>query len=136
MKELEELKREDKQFALRERPDRRVVMYQSWRHLSFLHWEVDPAEVQALLPEGLKVELYEGKAYIGLVLFTMMGIRLTWLPEVPGTNAFHETNVRTYVTDESGTPGVWFFSMEASNSFAVRVAQRWFDSPTILLQCL
>lgn len=120
---------EEKQLALREKPDHRPIMYQSWRHLSFLHWEVDSAEIQKLLPDGLKVETYEGKAYIGLVPFTMIGIRLAWLPEIPGTNRFHETNVRTYVTDENGTPGVWFFSLEAANSFAVRVARKWFGLP-------
>ncbi|MCH7905280.1 MAG: DUF2071 domain-containing protein [Armatimonadetes bacterium] len=113
-------------LALRDRPDRSPAMFHTWRHLSFLHWEADAAEMQALLPDGLTVETYEGKAYVGLVLFTMNGIRFAWLPEIPGANAFHETNVRTYVTDESGSPGVWFFSLDAANLFAVRFARWWF----------
>lgn len=126
MEQISRMLTEERQLALTQRPDRSPSMYHSWRHLSFLHWEADAAEMQALLPDGLTVETYEGKAYVGLVLFTMNGIRFSWLPAIPGTSAFHETNVRTYVTDENGTPGVWFFSLDAANLFAVRFARWWF----------
>ncbi|MEM6917312.1 MAG: DUF2071 domain-containing protein, partial [Verrucomicrobiota bacterium] len=58
-----------------ERPDGSVVMYQKWKDLLFLHWELDPQEVQATLPEGLRVDLHEGHCYIGLVPFYMCDIR-------------------------------------------------------------
>ena len=91
----------------------------------FLHWEVPPEQVQATLPPGLTVDTFEGRAFIGLVPFTMQGIRPSrFLPPVPGVSAFHETNVRTYVLHEGGAPGVWFYSLDAANSLAVRAA-RW-----------
>lgn len=81
--------------------------------------------MQATLPPGLTVDTFEGRAFIGLVPFTMQGIRPTrFLPPVPGVSAFHETNVRTYVLHEGGAPGVWFYSLDAANSLAVRAA-RW-----------
>ena len=104
-------------------------MYQSWRSLSFLHWKFDQEAVQKLLPEGLTVDMFEGSTYAGIVAFTMHGIRLPWLPAVPGTSAFHETNVRTYVVDERGRPGVWFLSLEASNGLMVGIARNWYRLP-------
>jgi hypothetical protein len=53
----------------------------------------------------------------------MSGIRARWTPPIPGTSAFPELNVRTYVR-AGGKPGVWFFSLDAANSLAVAGA-RW-----------
>src|SRR5688572_31289501 len=44
-------------------------------HLLFLHWEVPAAELQSLLPLRLSVDTFEGKAYVGLVPFTLSGVR-------------------------------------------------------------
>lgn len=101
-------------------------MYHSWRNLTFLHWSLEPEALQALIPKGLTIDTHEGRAYVGLVPFTMHGIRLSWLPAVPGLRASHETNVRTYVVDERGVPGVWFFSLDAANPVFVYTARVWF----------
>ena len=53
------------------RPNRTVVMYQEWRKLLFLHWEVDPKPLASLLPPGLELDTFEGRAFVGLVPFTM-----------------------------------------------------------------
>src|SRR4028118_716880 len=79
------------------RPRERVVMRQRWEKLLFLHWAVEPQIVQAQLPSGLTVDTFDGQAYIGLVPFTMRGVRPVWSPSVPGISDFHECNVRTYV---------------------------------------
>ena len=109
--------------AMRRRTSR-VAGYQKWRDLLFLHWRAPADDVQRLLPPGLTVETFDGWAWVGLVAFDMRGVRPWWFPAVPGVSAFHETNVRTYVTREGGDPGVWFFSLDAANSLAVRVARR------------
>ena len=59
------------------------VMRQLWRDLLFIHWPIEPAVLQALLPGGLTVDTFEGRAYIGLVPFTMRGVRPIWAPPVP-----------------------------------------------------
>ncbi len=124
---------EDRQIAC-QRPPGPPVMYQSWTDLAFLHWEVDPGAVAATLPEGLQVDTFDGKAYIGLVPFYMRNIRLRGLPRIPGTVNFLEMNVRTYVYDESGNPGVWFYSLDANNPLACAVAQRRFHLPYVPAQ--
>lgn len=119
---------------MRERPEGDPVMFQRWRTLTFLHVAVDPAEIQALLPEGLTVDTFPDadgvpKAWLGLVPFRMEGIRPRGVPAVPWLSAFPETNVRTYVHAEGAGPGVWFFSLDAARWLACRIARGWFGLP-------
>lgn len=104
-------------------------MSQSWRSLLFLHWPFAPDEIQRLVPPGLEVDTFGGRAYVGLVPFTMEGIRPAYLPALPWLSAFHETNVRTYVHVGGKDPGVWFFSLDAANRLAVALARRCFHLP-------
>ena len=101
-----------------------TVGYQKWRDLLFLHWPVPADQMQSLLPARLTVDTFDGWAWVGLVAFDMRGVRPRWSPSVPGISAFHETNVRTYVRLNGEDPAVWFFSLDAASSLAVRLA-RW-----------
>jgi uncharacterized protein len=115
--------------ALTRRPEGRPVMYQNWRRLLFLHWEVPAQALQRLLPEGLELDLFEGRAFVGLVPFTMEGVRPRGLPAVGWLSNFHETNVRTYVQHQGGRPGVWFFSLDAANAVGAALGRGWFGLP-------
>jgi len=110
-------------------PDQPVVLRQNWHHLLFLHWEVPVAELQALLPLRLTADTFEGKAYVGLVPFTLSGVRPVLVPPLPWISSFHEINVRTYVHLEGRDPGVWFFSLDASSSIAVAAARAAYHLP-------
>ena len=104
-------------------------MRQKWRDLLFIHWPVDPEALRPLIPAPLELDLFVGSAYVGLVPFTMTGVRPVGLPAVAGLSNFHETNVRTYVRLGDHDPGVWFFNLEAANSIAVLLARRLFHLP-------
>jgi uncharacterized protein YqjF (DUF2071 family) len=104
-------------------PDQQVLLHQNWHHLLFLHWEVPAMDLQALLPPRLRLDTFEGKAYVGLVPFTMTGVRPILTPPLPWISSFHEVNVRTYVHLEGRDPGVWFFSLDASSRLAVAAAR-------------
>lgn len=110
-------------------PDQPVLMHQNWHHLLFLHWEIPPSELQALVPAGLTIDTFEGKAYVGLIPFTLTGVRPVMTPAVPGISNFHEVNVRTYVHRNGSDPGVWFFSLDASSSIAVAAARAAYKLP-------
>ncbi len=111
------------------RPGIIVAGYQSWRRLTFIHWRVPVESIQRLLPNPLRVDSFDGSAWIGLVPFSMERIRPWWSPSVPGISWFLETNVRTYVRHPDGTTGVWFFSLEANSWLAVTIARRIWNLP-------
>ncbi len=105
-------------------PVTRPLMYQNWMRVTFLHWRYAAAEVQRLLPRQLQVEMFDGSAWVGLVPFEILELRLAGTPAIPWLGFFRETNVRTYVTDPDGRPGVWFFSLDAARLLAV-LGARW-----------
>lgn len=89
------------------------VMYHHWSRMTFLHWRYSPAVVQALVPDSLTVETFDGSAWVALTPFLMEGVRAPGLPILPWLSCFPETNVRTYVRDERGRSGIWFLSLDA-----------------------
>lgn len=93
-----------------------------------MHWELDPADVAATLPDALELDTYEGRAFVGAVAFTMRDVTPWWAPPVPGVSHFHELNLRTYVLHD-GEPGVWFYSLDAAASIAVLVARAGWRLP-------
>ena len=103
-------------------------MRQYWGKLLFMHWPIDARVLRPLIPTQLSIDTFNGEAWIGVVPFTMWGIRASFLPAIPGTSAFHELNVRTYV-HFNGIPGVWFFSLDAANSLAVWGARTFYHLP-------
>jgi uncharacterized protein len=100
----------------------RPVMRQRWERLTFLHWRFEAADVQRLLPGGLEIETYDGAAWVGLVPFYMR-VATPGGQRVPWVSNFCETNVRTYVRDQAGRSGIWFFSLDASRLGAVATAR-------------
>lgn len=105
-------------------PADKVIGYQRWHWLSFLHWRLPAEQIAPLIPVPLTLDTWEGDAWVALVPFAMTGVRPWWSPPVPGVSNFLETNVRTYVHVDGDNPGVYFFSLEAAQSLAVRIA-RW-----------
>jgi hypothetical protein len=95
----------------------------------FLHWRCDPEILQERLPPGLTVDTFDDSAWMAIVPFEMRTIRPRSLPAVPYISNFLELNLRTYVFDENGTPGVWFFSLNANRSLAAMVGRGWFRLP-------
>lgn len=104
------------------------VMRMHWLNLAFMHWPVEPAVVQALLPDTLTVDTFDGRAWVGLIPFEMVVELPGGLP-IPVQGTFPETNVRTYVIGPDGTPGVWFCSLEAGRLPATAVARATYGLP-------
>ncbi len=120
----------ESRLALREEPEgRSPVMAQTWRDLLFLHWRYPPEQIQDTLPRGLTVDIFEGNAWVAIVPFFMCHVRPRMAPEVPRLSNFLELNVRTYVHDAAGIPGVWFYSLDANSRLAVAIARKFFHLP-------
>ena len=103
-------------------PTGRWQYYQEWNEVLFFHWPVAPETIQAMLPQGLEVDTWEGQAYVSLVPFKLERIRPRGLPAVSWVSDFPEVNVRTYVL-RNGNPGVYFLSIEAGKPFASWLAR-------------
>ena len=106
-----------------------LSMRMGWRCLLFLHWRMDAQMLQEKLPKGLHIDTFDGSAWLAIVPFMMTKVRPKGLPAIPGISDFLELNVRTYVYDNEGVPGVWFFSLDCSSGLAVRIAQKKFKLP-------
>ncbi|MFF4014838.1 YqjF family protein [Streptomyces sp. NPDC001843] len=86
-----------------------------WLTQTFVHWAYPPEAVQALLPDELVVDEYEGAAWVGLTPFVMADVRPSVVPAaLPGLPTFAETNLRTYVRHRGGRDGLWFLSLEVA----------------------
>ena len=116
-------------LALRKAPPGYPVMHQRWSRLLFAHWSISPSIIQSTLPPGLHVDTFNGQAWIGIVPFYMQSIRPVLLPPVPWLSWFLELNVRTYVYDDHGNAGVWFYSLDCNQPLAVEIARRAFHLP-------
>lgn len=97
------------------------MMTQTWRELLFLHWPVEPSEIQRHIPDELELDLYDNRAWVGIVLFKARGTRPRFMPPIPGSANFLEVNVRTYVKYNNRS-GVYFFSLDANSKLAVEIA--------------
>ena len=94
------------------------MITQSWRDVLFLHWAVEPPALEPFVP--LELDLFDGRAWLGVVAFEMTRNRLFGFPLPP----ILEVNVRTYVKG-----GVYFLSLDASSTLAVWLARAWYGLP-------
>ena len=119
-------------LAQRFRPPGQPLLFMQWERLLFLHWAWAAEEIQARLPPGLVVDMHEGQAWVGVVPFFMRRVHPRGLPCLPWLSDFQELNVRTYVHDGQGVPGVWFFSLSCNQPVAVAGARTFFHLNYVL----
>ncbi|SEC99214.1 hypothetical protein SAMN04489844_3419 [Nocardioides exalbidus] len=108
---------------------RTVVMSQHWRDLTFLHWAVDPAEVAHRMPPGVRPDTLDGRTYVGLIPFRMVGAGVGRGPAIPWLGTFLETNVRLYSVDRTGRRGIVFLSLDTDRAAVVVGARAGFGVP-------
>ncbi len=107
----------------------RSVLQQRWTELAYFHWRYDPDSVQRLLPTDVRVDTFDGSAWVGLIPFEMRDVQLGPMPPLPWLASFIEINVRTYVVDALGRRSVWFFSLDVPRAAIVAVARTAFALP-------
>jgi uncharacterized protein YqjF (DUF2071 family) len=109
-------------------PARPWAMGQTWHHLLFAHWPVEPSAIDRLLPAPLTAQRRDGSAWLGITPFAVAGLRLRGTPPLPWLSWFPELNVRTYV-EVGGKPGIYFFSLDAARRAAVTAARHSYRLP-------
>jgi uncharacterized protein YqjF (DUF2071 family) len=113
------------------RPHGPPILHQQWFDLAFLHWPLEPRLVRPLLPPGLELDTFDGAAWIGVTPFRVTRMRPSLFPALPWVGDQVELNFRTYVR-AGDVPGVWFFSLDATNPLAVYSARLGFRMPYYL----
>ncbi|ONI69761.1 hypothetical protein BWI15_24800 [Kribbella sp. ALI-6-A] len=103
------------------------ILRQSWLDLTFVHWAVDPASIAHFYPAGTRPDVFEGRAYVGLIPFRMVATGFARGPALIGD--FLETNIRLYSVDATGRRGVFFLSLDTNRLDVVAVARTVFGLP-------
>jgi uncharacterized protein YqjF (DUF2071 family) len=104
------------------------VLRQTWHDLLFAHWPVARDRLRKLVPSFLTLDTFDGEAWLGITPFHLTDVTARLVPAVPWLSSFNEINVRTYVTYQ-GTPGVFFFSLDANSLLTVEGAKALFHLP-------
>jgi uncharacterized protein YqjF (DUF2071 family) len=111
-------------------PSGHWVLRQRWNDMLFANWPVPAALLAPLIPEGLQVDTFQGSAWLGVTPFWIQQIKLQGLPPIPGSRSFPHLSLRTYVRDpQTGTAGLTFLSLEASNPIAAAVGRAFYRLP-------
>jgi uncharacterized protein YqjF (DUF2071 family) len=109
-------------------PSKPWIMTQTWNRLLFAHWPVPISWLSEYIPSAFTIDTYDGIAWIGVIPFEISHLHLRGLPPIPFTSHFPEINVRTYIIKDN-KPGVFFFSLDATNPLAVAAARTFFHLP-------
>lgn len=109
-------------------PSANWIMKQSWRNLLFIHWPIQPELLRPYIPPSLQLDIFNGSAWLSVVVFDMIGIYPRGCSSVSLTPKFSEVNVRTYVQYE-GKPGVYFLSLDVGDWASLHIAKKWYRLP-------
>jgi len=109
-------------------PDAPWLMTQSWNRLLFAHWPVDAAQMRRVVPKPFELDVFDGRAWLGVVPFYMSNVGVRATPRLPWLSSFPELNVRTYVR-LGDRPGVYFFGLDAGSRVAVAAARVLLNLP-------
>lgn len=105
------------------------LVRQSWQRVGFVHWPCSGAAVQRLLPSGVTVDEYDGRAWVSLTPLMMSNVRVAGTPPLPLLSRFPETNLRTYVHGPDGAAGLWFFSLDVASTWLTLAARALLGVP-------
>lgn len=103
-------------------PNTHWRFYQEWNNAVFLHWQVELDELRKFVPNEIEIDLFEGKPWISIVVFTMEKVRPRFIPPFPPVSNFEEINIRTYVKYK-GKTGVYFLSIEGGKIISCKLAK-------------
>jgi len=95
----------------------------------FAHWRVDPDAVDAVLPDDLTVDTFEGSAWVSALALENRAVSPGSL-RLPSAleRGVPQLNLRTYVTRD-GDDGVYFLSLDTGLRAAARAGSGVFGLP-------
>ena len=109
-------------------PKNQYLLLQNWENLIFMHWAVNKNILNQYIPKGLKLDLYNGQAYVGVIPFMMKNVRPRWGFSIPFISDFPEFNLRTYVRSGK-VKGVFFLTLDAQSIITRMFASNFYYLP-------
>lgn len=107
-----------------------------WRDLLMLTWAVDQRLLASLLPRGLELDLWKGRALASVVAFRFESVRVRGIT-IPFHARFPEVNLRFYVKrtgpDGEIRRGVVFVKEIVPRAAIALVARRVYGEPYVAL---
>jgi uncharacterized protein YqjF (DUF2071 family) len=105
------------------------MLFQDWSDVVFVHWPCEPQALAALVPGGLRLESFDGAAWLSLISFRIPRMRPMGMPPLPGLASGTETHIRTYVETADGRRGIWLLSVEFEPALGAAIARGAFWLP-------
>lgn len=103
---------------------------QTWRNIFFFHWPVDPIVLEKYIPKPLRLDIFAGKAWVSVVIFTAINSRFRNLPLWTSVPPVTQINFRTYVYPTiPEEKGVFFLSIQLNQFLAALSGKRFFNLP-------
>jgi len=100
-----------------------------WSNLCLFSYAVDDETLTPFLPPGLRLDRWNGSAFISLVAFDFLETRVMGIPW-PGFRNFPEINLRFYVTDGERR-GVVFIREYVPQRFVAWMARTIYNEPYV-----
>ena len=113
----------------------RPFLTAEWRSLVMLNYDIDPAVLAPLVPRGVELDLWEGRALVSMVGFLFLETRLLGVP-VPFHRDFEEVNLRFYVRRRAGGEwrrGVTFIREIVPRRAIALTARAFYNEPYLAL---
>ena len=79
----------------------KTFMNARWENLIMANYTIDPEILKPYIPNGVELDLFEGKAFVSLVGFLFRKSRIFGIP-IPLLGSFEEINLRFYVKRKEG----------------------------------
>jgi uncharacterized protein len=98
-----------------------------WKNLINITYAVDPGMLLPHLPEGLELDLIDGKAFVSFVAFEFREVRVKGV-KIPFHINFPEINLRFYV-NRKGERGVVFIKEFVPKYFVALIARSFYNEP-------
>jgi len=106
-----------------------------WTNLAMLNYEIEPADLAALVPAGTELDDFGGRTFVSLVGFQFRDTRVLGIP-VPFHRHFEEVNLRFYVRrddDRGRRRGVVFVKEIVPRAAIAWIARRLYNENYVAL---
>jgi uncharacterized protein YqjF (DUF2071 family) len=104
-----------------------VFLTAKWNNLINITYAVDPKVLLPYLPEGLSLDIIDGKAFVSFVAFEFNDVCVKGF-KIPFHKNFPEINLRFYV-NKNGKRGVVFIKEFVPKYFVALIANKMYNEP-------